>query len=145
MDPSTTDSACPAPPPEKCCTRLIEKPGAKLRVQFADGEDRAISSITLWDATGGPLSTAHVSNAVISVGSADMTMTGCFLAGSPSASPPPPGFQGRDVVCGASGAAVVLSFPDITSSWRGKLAVKLCTLPADWDVGNSTLWVKTLT
>jgi hypothetical protein len=114
-------------------------------VRFAEGEDRAVSSVTVWDAAGGALgaSAAHLRDAVISVGSSYQSMTGCFLDSS-SASPPPAGFQGRDVLCGpgVTGAEAVLSFPNVIAGGQGKLAVKLCTLPAEM-AGTATLWVKT--
>jgi hypothetical protein len=135
---------CPAPPPERCCTRVFERPGSKLRVQFADAEVRAISSIMLWNATGGALqpSPARMSGYAISIGSASRSMTGCFLLGSAS-SEPPSGHQGMDIVCGATGEEVVMSFPGmIKAGESGKLAVKLCTVPAAM-AGGATLWVKT--
>jgi hypothetical protein len=136
---------CPPPPAENCCTRLVERPAATLRVRFADREERAISSVTLWDAFGGALgaSPAHLSGAIISIGSAERSMTGCFLASS-SAAPPPGGFHGKDVVCGATGDTVVMSFPGVLAVGQGKLAVKLCTVPAEM-AGNSKLWIKTQT
>jgi hypothetical protein len=68
-------------------------------------------------------------------------MTGCFLGGTPAA-PPPAGYQGREVVCGAAGDHVVLSFPGVLSAGQGKLLVRLCTVPAG-AAGLATLLVKT--
>jgi hypothetical protein len=122
---------CPAPPSEKCCTRIVEQPGATLRVKFDGGEDRAISSITLWDTAGGPVgaSPAHLASAAVGVGSG-ASMTDCFLADD-EYSPTPAGFESRAVVCGAAGNEVALSFPGVfAGTGGGKLAVKLCTVPA---------------
>jgi hypothetical protein len=137
---SVTDK-CPIPPPEHCCTHLIERPGAQLRVRFA-GEARALSSITLWDKAGGALgaSAAHLGSATINVGYGQ-SMTGCFLGG-PSAVPPPAGYQGREIVCGAAGDQVVLSFPGVLTAGQGKVFIRLCTVPAG-AAGRATLLVKT--
>ena len=151
MSDATTDPptpTCPMPPPEKCCTRVVERPQAKLRVRFAGDDRRAISSVTLWDTTGGPLEAtpSSLASASISVGTANVSMTGCFLADGPlSPTPPPPaGFEARAVVCGEAGEEVVLSFPDFLAGEGGKLAVKLCTVPAEMMAGTAaTLLVKT--
>ncbi len=116
------------------------------------GGEQAIASVTLWDTAGGPLgaTAAHLAGASVALGSAGgASATGCLLTDGPlpgMGSPPPAGFEARAVVCGSAGDEVELSFPNmLAAGGPGRLAVKLCTVPAEGTrmAGAATLLVKT--
>ena len=143
-----SDHSCPAPPRERCCSRVMSNPAATLRVNLKD--DAVLTSLTVWaaDSAAGPLvvSDAQLVGAGVSIGS-NLSMTGCAILPA-RADSGLPGYEARPLMCGgATGPLLVLSFPNALAGGRqGRVAVKVCTVAAtDASLARgepATVWVQ---
>ena len=123
--------ACPSPPAEVCCTRLLSNPSGTLRITLPKGA--ALSSLTVWnDAAGGPpliQSPAQLIGISVSIGDGG-TVTGCAIAPAGlDASMSRPGYAAWNLVCGSTGGVVSLSIPAVRQAPQppSSVAVKACS------------------
>ena len=138
---------CPAPPRERCCTRVMSGQHSTLRIVLPD--TAAISSIAVWSAgpAGGPPLAepgADLTGLAVSIGSGG-TVTGCDLSG-PLAAPADggsmAGYRALPVACGAAGNEVWVQLKGLVGAGR-PVAVRLCTVaPGDSLADGAHVWIK---
>jgi phosphatidylethanolamine-binding protein (PEBP) family uncharacterized protein len=134
---SLPGQACPAPPKELCCTRLLSRASTAVSIRLPFRA--ALSSITLWvdhptAADGGPpndAAAATIADIDIRVGTPD-AMAACPLAGAPP-QPAEDGFATAPLACRAYGVAVGVAVPAAlrpAGPAAPPVAVKVCVADA---------------
>ena len=148
--PAAAGGSCPAPPRERCCSRVLSNPAATVRMTLPAGV--LLSSVTVWraDAAGGPLVAGghdgdkQLEGMRVNVGSG-LSPSVCNILPAQTG-PGLPGYEGRPLVCGAAlGPVVSVSLPNVLAGGRpGPVAVKVCSVAAA-DAGpvqGVTLWLQ---
>ena len=143
--PPTSGDNCPAPPAERCCSRVLPAYSRQSSLFITLQKPASLSSVFLWTLPASGVRAPAVSSdgIDISVGSGPGgMMTGCFIGGAPAAVDARQGYIAQALVCGpwTAGTVVALDLPGLLGG--ESLGVRVCTRSAEEaGDGNAVLYL----